>query len=135
MTIKKKIIDAFKHKLLAPQMERMDAWEQMVVDYPGSMRGNENSPVRFNIPKEAIKRDTDKMPLPGFPASLPQMVGSIINTRKSVLELEENLTNGQKRIDEQTFSELKSFAKGAGADKIGFCVVPREWVFRDTAIA
>ena len=32
----------------------------------------------------------DQPPLPGFPGSLPQIIGSITNIRKSVLDLERN---------------------------------------------
>jgi hypothetical protein len=54
--------------------------------------------VRFNIPREGLKLDGDHPPLPGFPKSLPQMVGSMVNIRKSVLDLERNPKNARRLI-------------------------------------
>jgi ferredoxin len=124
----------FKNRVLKPQMNRMDAWEAQVFNNPGALRGGENSPVRFNIPREAIKMEGDHPPLPGFPGSAPQIIGSITNIRKSILDLEHNPTEGKKQMDPKTLDELRSFSRSAGADEIGFCSVPQEWVFQDTAI-
>ena len=76
----------------------------------------------------------DHPPLPGIPGSIPQMIGSIINIRKSVLDLERNPTHGKNQIDANTLDELSEFARSVGADEIGFAPVPQEWVFQDTAI-
>jgi epoxyqueuosine reductase QueG len=106
----------------------------MVVDIPEAIRGSENSPVRFNIPREGIKLEGDHPPLPGFPKSLPQMVGSILNIRRSIFDLEQNPISGKKRIDAKTLNELRDFARYVGADEIGYASVPQEWVFQNTAI-
>ena len=62
------------------------------------------------------------------------MIGSWINIRKTVFDLDRNPTDGKKQIDEETLEELHRFAKSAGAEKIGLSSVPQEWVFKDTAI-
>ena len=134
MTIKNRLKNAFQILVLKPQLGRLDAWEQSVIDRPSALRGGEHSPVRFNIPREGLKMKGDHPPLPGFPHSFPQMIGSITNIRKSVLDLDRNPTNGKKQMDEETLADLRRFAKSAGADVIGFTPVPQEWVFRDTAI-
>ena len=134
MALKTRLKQIFKNRILKPQLKRLDAWEKMVVDIPEATRGGETSPVRFNIPREGIKLDGDHPPLPGLPGSVPQMIGSIINIRKSVRDLERNPTAGKRQIDANTLDELRDFARSAGADEIGFAPVPREWVFQDTAI-
>jgi ferredoxin len=134
MKLNRRLKHAFKNRILKPQLNTLDAWEQTVVDIPESTRGGENSPVRFHIPREGIKMEGDHPPLPGFPGSLPQMVGSVINIRRSVFDLQRNPTDGKIRIDAQTLAELHAFARSAGADEIGFAPVPQEWVFQDTAI-
>ncbi len=134
MTFKTRLTNTFKQRILKPQMNRQDSWEKMVVDIPEATRGGENSPVRFNIPREGIKLEGDHPPLPGFPKSAPQMIGSIINIRKSIFDLEKNPTDGKKNIDPETLDELRQFAKSVGADEIGYCSVPQEWVFKNTAI-
>lgn len=132
--MKARLYTIFKNRVLKPQLKRMDAWEASVINRPGALRGGENSPVRFHIPREGIKLEGDHPPLPGFPTSGPQMIGSMINIRKSVRDLDRNPENGKKIIDPVTMGELRSYARLVGADEIGFCTVPQEWVFQDTAI-
>ena len=134
MNYKTRLTNIFKQRILKPHLNRMDRWEKKVVDIPESTQGRENSPVRFNIPREGIKLEGDHPPLPGFPGSTPQMIGSIRNIRKSVRDLDLNPTDGKKQIDPETLDELRAFACSVGADEIGYCTVPQEWVFQDTAI-
>ena len=134
MSLKHRINKVFKKIVLEPQLDRSDTWEKLVVDQPGSLRGDEDAPVRFNIPREGLKIDSDRPPLPGFPRSFPQMIGSMVNIRKSVHDLDHNPINGKKQIDRETIAELRSYARTAGADEIGFTPVPQEWVFQETAI-
>ncbi len=134
MTFKSQLIHFFKHRVLKPQLNRQERWEQIVFDLPEATRGGENSPVRFNIPRSGIELEGDHAPLPGFPKSAPQMIGSIVNIRKSIYDLEQNPAPGKKQMDPDTLAALRTFAKSAGADEIGFAVVPQEWVFKDLAI-
>jgi len=96
MTVKTRLTNFFKHRVLIPQLKRQDRWEKIVVDIPEATRGGENSPVRFNIPREGIKLEGDHAPLPGFPKSAPQMIGSIINIRKSIFDLEKKSHRWEK---------------------------------------
>jgi ferredoxin len=134
MKLKNHIKRAFKDHVMRPLLNRMDSWEAIVINRPGALRGGENSPVRFNIPREGLKMEGDHPPMPGFPRSFPQMLGSVKSIRKSVLDLDRNPTDGKKEIDPQTLHELQRYAKSAGADEIGYSSVPQEWVFQDTAI-
>lgn len=134
MSFKARLFHTFKQRILKPQLNRQEAWEKMVVDIPEATRGGENSPVRFNIPCEGIKLEGDHPPLPGFPKSAPQMIGSILNIRKSIFDLQKNPRDGKKRIDPRTLNELRQFAESVGADEIGFAPVPQEWVFKGMAI-
>jgi hypothetical protein len=84
MTFKTHLFSLFKQRVLRPQLDRQDRWEQRVVAIPAATRGGANSPVRFNIPRAGIELAGDHPPLPGFPKSAPQMFGSIVNIRKSI---------------------------------------------------
>lgn len=134
MNVKTRLTNFFKHRLLKPQLNRQEYWEKMVVDIPEATRGGENSPVRFNIPRAGIELEGDHAPLPGFPKSGSQMIGSILNIRKSIFDLEKNPTDGKKKISIKTLDELRHFAKSEGADAIGFTSVPQEWVFKNLAV-
>ena len=134
MKLKSLLIHNFKLRVLKPQLNRQDRWEKMVVHMPEATRGVENSPPRFNIPRAGIELEGDHAPLPGFPGSAPQIIGSILNIRKSIFDLEKNPVNGKKQIDDETLEELCDFAKSLSVDDIGYSPVPSEWVFRETAI-
>lgn len=135
MTLKKRLTNFFKQKVLSPLIDNIEEWEAEVIRRPGSMPGGENSPSRFNIPREGLKRDTDGPPLPGFPKSGPQIFGSITNIHHSVQELKENPKDGKKQMDAETLEAMIAYAKSVGADELGFTPVRQEWVFKETAIA
>ncbi len=134
MTLKSHLIHFFKHRVLKPQLKRQDRWEKMVVDIPEATRGGNDSPVRFNIPHAGIALEGDHAPLPGFPKSAPQMIGSIVNIRKSIYDLEQNPSDGKKQMGADTLVALREFAQSVGADEIGYAAVPQEWVFKNLAI-
>ncbi len=134
MNLKRWMITAMQKHAMSPLLDGLDNLERNVIERPGSLCGSENSPVRFNIPREALKMGGDQPGLPGFPRSLPQLIGSMKNIRRSVRDLDRNPVEGKKRIDAETLDELRDYAASVGADEIGYATVPQEWVFRDTAI-
>jgi epoxyqueuosine reductase len=134
MSFKTSLTSIFKQRVLKPQINRQERWEQRVVDIPNATRGGDISPMRFNIPRAGIELEGDHAPLPGFPKSAPQMISSIINIRRSIYDLEKNPRNGNKNIDARILAELCDYAREVGASEIGFANVPREWVFKDQAI-
>lgn len=135
MTIRSSMMNFFKQRVLTPQLDRSDAWEARVRNLPNAQHPSSQSPIRFNIPREGLRLEGDHNPLPGFPKSMPQMIGSMLNIRKSVYDLEKNPAPGKTQIDDQTLQALIEFAHESGADEVGFASVPSEWVFQDTAIA
>lgn len=62
------------------------------------------------------------------------MIGSIINIRKSIFDMEKNPIDGKRDIDAKILDDLRRFAQLAGVDDIGFSSVPQEWVFKNTAV-
>jgi epoxyqueuosine reductase len=134
MTFKRQVGNLFKNRVLKPLLNNLDAWEKTVRDDPGSLRGGANSPVRFNIPREGLKLEVDGPPLPGFPGSFPQVLGSMRATKKSIEDLKRNPVDGRKTTDAGYLEDLRDYAYSVGADEIGFTTVPQEWVFQDTAI-
>ena len=134
MSLKNYLKSIFKNRILKPQLKRLDDWERIVLDLPSALSGGESSPVRFHIPREGLKMEGDYPPLPGFPGSMKQMIGSIINIRKSVLDLAQNPIQGKIRVNPETLKELRRYAISVGADEVGYTSVPKEWVFQDTAI-
>jgi ferredoxin len=135
MSLKIRFVQFFKNNVLTPLMNRLDQWEAIVINRPDALHGDEHSAARFHIPREGLKLESDKPPLPGFPRSFPEMLGSMSNIRKSIHDLEHNPSPGKRAIDQATLAELETFAHAAGANDISYTAVPRDWVFQDTAIA
>lgn len=134
MKLKSRIQHAIQPRLIRPILRRMEGWEASVANRPGALRGGENSPTRFDIIGESLNLKDDHPPVPGFPWTVPHMIGSVTNIAKSVRELDQNPPEGKTTIDAATLDELRAFAQAAGADEIGFATVRPEWVFRQTAI-
>jgi epoxyqueuosine reductase len=134
MNYKSRVRQVFQNRFLKTLINRLDEWEGDVGSLPGALHGDKNSPVRFSIPKESLKLAGDHAALPGFPRSIPEVLGSMANTRKSVRDLNRNPADGKKEIDPQTLEALRRHAKSVGVNEIGYCSVPQEWVFQDTAI-
>lgn len=134
MKLKSRIQHAIQPRLIRPLLKKMAAWEASVVNRPGSLRGGENSPSRFNIIGEGLNLKDDHPPVPGFPRSVPNLIGSVKNIAKSVHDLDKNPADGKKVMDAATLDELRAFAISAGADVVGFTTVPQEWVFQETAV-
>jgi Pyruvate/2-oxoacid:ferredoxin oxidoreductase delta subunit len=119
---------------MKPRLKVSESWEKKVRDFPGAIRGGEHSPTRFNLPRELLTLEGDHPPIPGFPGTLPHMIGCMLNVRKSVFDLDHNPSQGKRQLDANTLEELIEFASSVGADDIGFAHIPQEWVFRDTGI-
>ena len=48
MTLKSRLKNTFQRVVLKPQLGRLDAWEQSVIDRPGSLRGDLVPVYSFN---------------------------------------------------------------------------------------
>ena len=120
--------------VIRPMLKLMGGWERAVIEYPGQSGVAKTHPAEFNIIAKSLNVKDDHPPVPGFPRSVPFMMSSVRNIRKSVKELVLNPTNGKKEITPELLDELREFACSVGADEIGFTDVPQAWVFQETAI-
>jgi len=97
MKLSSKIQHVFHPILLKLVLRLLCKWEKMVINSPGAIKGGENSPHRFHILAEGLKLKDEHPPVPGFPRSVPFIKSSLLNIRKSVLELKKNPVDGQKK--------------------------------------
>ena len=59
------------------------------------------------LPTSPYVLEGSQPPLPGFPGSVPKMIASVTNTRKSVRDIDWNQTDGKRQIDPKTLAELR----------------------------
>jgi NAD-dependent dihydropyrimidine dehydrogenase PreA subunit len=134
-----KLMTFIKDNAMKPLMRRvkgiMDDLEDSVLEMPGSHRFNEDSAERFDLVAAALELEGDHAPMPGFPWSMRFVVGSFRTMVHSLRSLSDNPPNAKTRISNELLAEIVAVARAAGADEIGFTTVPREWVFRDKAVA
>jgi len=91
----------------------------------------EDSPVRFEIMRETVKRGGSGPPRQMIPIMLPTLMG--IN--KSLKSLVDNPDYPKTQADHAFIDEIKELAMQNGASSIGFTKTMARWVFQDKAIA
>jgi len=124
------IVDPFL-RILSNYLHKL---ENEVALNDGSVKGDGKSPVRFEIIGESFKLHDDHPPIAGFPGSVPYVTSSILNIRKSVVELKNNPMPGNTEISKEQLDQLKTYSKSLGVDEVGYTTIPQEWIFRDKAI-
>lgn len=91
----------------------------------------EESPIRFDIVKESMKRGRGGPPGQMVPIMLPTLFG----IRKSILSLKGNPASPKTGITEELLKQVKEKAFKLGTSSIGYTKVARRWVFQNKAIA
>lgn len=119
-----------KKIMMEPLLKRMDRRENQVRDTPGSHRWDRESPVRFHIMKEAMKRGK-------FEASRlksPMMMRSVLGIFKSIRDLKHNKERHNTQIMDKDLKDLTAYLTSLGITSVGFTKVPARWVFKDKAV-
>ena len=89
------------------------------------------SPERFEIMKETLKRGEGGPPAQLIPIMLPTLFG----IHKSLKSIKDNLPAPKTQADATLFQEVEAYALKLGASSVGYTRVPGRWVFQNKAIA
>ncbi len=93
-----------------------------------------NSPVGMRVPEViAVNGNIGWQALKLF-AVLPYILKTAFYARKSVRSIKKNPPNAKKKVDEEFFRELESYARKLGISAIGYTEVPREYIFRNRVL-
>lgn len=115
---------------LEPVLDRMDMREERVLQSDGAFRFNEQSPSRFHIMREALKRgafDSKRL-------KSPMMMRSLVGIFKTFRDLKRNKAVHNTLIDDRDLADLRGYLISMGITSIGFTKVPARWVFKDKAV-
>ena len=122
-------------KIGKPRYEAIIQKESDIANNFECLYPTEDSPIRFDIPLEAmnylIQGKVSKMF--SFKA-IPTMAGSIKGILRSFKDLEKNPTDAKAKIDEEILKELENFASTIGVGMIGYCKLPPELIFQNKGI-
>ena len=92
---------------------------------------DEESPVRFEIMKETMKRGEGGPPAQMIPIMIPTLFG----IQKSLKSLKDNPLTPETQAKTELFQEIEAYTLKLGASSIGYTKVPSRWVFQNKAIA
>lgn len=107
----------------------MAVQEAELAKVPGAVRPNDESPVRFEIIREKLKRGDDTKTLRIIPILAKMMLG----VNRSIKSIKTNPLEPKTQIDEQTLQKLEEYVFALGANSIGYTHLPEQWVFQDKA--
>jgi epoxyqueuosine reductase len=126
---------SFSHRmremLMTSQFFDMYSQEDQIAGMPGVHRWTEDSPVRFEIMKEGIKRGTGG---PGGTRSLRIMGPTMLGMRESLRSLGRNPDQPKTEAPADLTADLEAYLLGLGASSVGYTRVPERWIFQNKAI-
>ncbi len=116
--------------LINSRFFNLDDWEDRVAEMPDARRWTDESPVRFEIMKESIKRGRGG---PGG-GTMTIMAPTMLGIRTSLRSLGKNPAEPKIEISPETLAELGDYLLDLGASSVGFTRVPDKWIFQNKAI-
>jgi hypothetical protein len=118
---------SFVYKLTNTRLFKdIDRMEDKLFNRPDGLHPNRESPVRFEIIQETMKRGKGGPPNRMIPVMMPTLFG----IRKTLTSLEKTPPNPRTRADEILFLEIEAYALKLGASSIGYTQIPERWVFQ-----
>ena len=109
----------------------MYAMENRITEMPGTHRWTTDSPVRFEIVKESIKRGGGG---PGGSRSLSIMAPTMLGIVKSLRSLGKNPSQPKTEAPPELIDDLEAYLLGLQASSVGYTRVPERWIFQNKAI-
>ncbi|MCG3227651.1 MAG: 4Fe-4S dicluster domain-containing protein [Candidatus Heimdallarchaeota archaeon] len=132
MGIKDKTMIFFFKKQGLPKFKEVIALEDSLADKEDTLKFSDQSPERFDIPLEIVRRNVRKPPL--VIATLRYILSSMKNIQKSVISLNQNPKEPKTSFSETELQELENCALSLNICSIGYTKVPEELVFHNKAI-
>lgn len=134
MGVKNSVRTILIEKLALPFMNRFLKFEKDVAKWPGAIHSEPESPARFDIPIEALKRAQrgEGFMKRGYPVNF--ILSIMSNMRKSVRSLVKNPQPSRKIAPPEFFEDLVDYAKSLGVSHVGFAKLSPKHVFQEMAV-
>jgi ferredoxin len=131
MGLKFKLMKVFIGRFGLPRIKRMLEKQMSLVELPGAIHPTASSPVRFEIPLEAMKlmqeRENFEMKQV-FP--IRRLLSNMKNINLSVDSLSENPSQPKSEVTDEFLINLKEYAESVGIGNIAFVRLPPELIFQ-----
>jgi ferredoxin len=105
--------------------------EHRVTEMPGAHLWTEDSPVRFEIMEEGLKRGSGG---PGGSRSIRIMGPTMLGVLRSLRSLAKNPSQPKTEAPADVIADLEGYLLGLGASSVGYTRVPERWIFQNKAI-
>lgn len=125
------MIFIFKRQGL-PKFEKVVDLENSLADKEYTLKFSEQSPERFDIPLEIVRRNVKRPPL--VLTSLKYILSSLKNIKNAVLSLNQNPKEPKTSLPEIELKELENYAFSLNICSIGYTKVPEKLIFQNKAI-
>jgi epoxyqueuosine reductase len=129
--VAKNLLHKMRQMLMSNPFLDMYMQEERIAELPGVHRWTEDSPVRFEIMKEGIKRGSGG---PGGIRNMRLMGPTMLGMRKSLYSLSKNPSQPKSEAPAELIAGLEAYLLGLGASSIGYTQVPERWIFQNKAI-
>ena len=134
MIVKKTIKRLILKGLVLPPMEQANTLESHMLQNKNNTKYIEASPERFEVLHELTKLESNKAQLAGFPRTVPLIISSAYDIKKSLKSMTNNLASLKTEISRQELTELETYCRNLGIGAIGYVRVPRKNIFQQKAI-
>ena len=134
MIIKKIIKGLVMRGIIQPIMNQIHALESKMLQDNENIKYIEASPNRFDIPGELAKLQSDKAKLAGFPRTVPLIISSIHDIKKSLKTITTSIDSPKTEISTEELLELETYCKDLGIGAIGYAKVPKKYIFQHKAV-
>lgn len=121
-------------KIMLPQVHRIFALERALAEKDHVIHAADESPERFEIVLEAIKRSGGPRLVVGPFKALTVMPANIVHMRWSLTSLNQNPERPKTEVDARFLSALEDYARRLGIGAISYTRLPRRFVFKDKAV-
>lgn len=134
MIIKKAVKGLLMHGIVLPMMNQANALESIMLQNNGNIKYIDASPERFEVLHELTELESEKAQLAGFPRTVPLIISSVNDIKKTVKTITEGMDSPKTEISREELLELETYCRNLGINAIGYAKVPRKYIFQNKAI-
>ena len=134
MVIKKAIKGLLMHGVVLPLMNQANALESRMLQDTENLKYIEASPERFEVLHELTKLKSEKSQLAGFPRTVPIIISSVNDIKKSLKTITKSMDSPKTEISRVELTELETYCRNLDVSAIGYARVPRKYIFQHKAI-
>lgn len=129
-----KAIKSLLMKLVLSPMDQANTLESNMLQSNENIKYIEASPERFEVLEELTKLQSNKAQLAGFPRTVPLIISSVNDIKKSLKTMTKSMASPKTEISREELMELETYCRNQGIGTIGYAKVPRKYIFQHKAI-